>query len=142
MKQIIIIIILGFICAGCAGNSETEFARITSPDGHAVATITRKEKTGMWRLGPEPPKVQAKWAKLSVFVGGKQKYDRGFEDIGVYQPCFAFDLAWSPNSDYVAFRSINSLRIVGKDGTVRSFNVIKDNSLVSSFKWISNKIWN
>lgn len=140
MKQIWSIVIGAVLASSCMAAPETEMARVQSPDGHAVATVTVKTQRGMWLPGPEPPKVKGQWVQLAVTVDGKQKYDSGFEDVGVYQPCnFAFDLAWSPDSAHVAFRAISTLRIVGKDGKIQSFDVAKDNSLVSSFKWTSNK---
>ena len=94
----------------------------------------------MWLPGPEPPKVKGQWVRLAVTVDGQTTYDSGFEDVGVYQPCdFAYDLAWSPDSGHVAFRAINTLRVVGKDGNLQSFDVTRDNALVSSFKWVGNR---
>lgn len=115
-------------------------ARVKSPDGHAVATVTVKTQRGMWLPGPEPPRVKGQWVRLAVTVDGKLKYDSGFEDVGVYQPCnFAYDLGWSPDSGHVAFRAISTLRVVGRDGELQSFDVARDNSLVSSFKWTGNR---
>jgi hypothetical protein len=140
MRQIGSILVGAVLASLCMGSSETEMARVKSPDGHAVATVTVKTQRGMWLPGPEPPKVKGQWVRIAVTVDGKQKYDSGFEDVGVYQPCnFAYDLGWSPDSGHVAIRAISTLRVVGRDGRSQPFDVTKDNSLVSSFKWYGNR---
>jgi len=90
--------------------------------------------------GPEPPKTLAKWARVSVEVEGEKVYDTGDQDVGVYQPFpFAFDVSWAPDAAHVAYRMITTLRIVSRDGAVHNASSICTNSLISSFKWISNK---
>ncbi len=90
--------------------------------------------------GPEPSKTLAKWARFSVEVKGKKVYDSGDQDVGVYQSLpFALDVAWAPDSAHVAYRLLTTLRIVGRDGAVREAGIVCTNSLISSFKWISNK---
>jgi len=67
-------------------------------------------------------------------------YDGGFENVGVYQAFpFAVDLAWAPDSEHLAYRSITTLHVVSKLGAVQSFVVIQGNALISSFKWLDNR---
>ncbi|MCL5096760.1 MAG: hypothetical protein M1608_04375, partial [Candidatus Omnitrophica bacterium] len=73
-------------------------------------------------------------------VKGKRVYDTGDQNVGVYQSLpFALDVAWAPDSAHVAYRLITTLRIVGRDGAVHQAAIVCTNSLISSFKWISNK---
>jgi hypothetical protein len=140
MKRIVTILLAGFLCSVSIAASESELARVASPDGHAVAIVSQKVQRGMWMPGPEPPKVKAQYVRLRVTVDGKETYDSGLEDVGEYQPCqFAYDIAWAPDSAHVAFRAISTLRVVGKDGQTNSFELLKDNSLISSFKWTGNR---
>ncbi|MCC6683340.1 MAG: hypothetical protein IT445_20785 [Phycisphaeraceae bacterium] len=140
MNRLLGMVILMMMCASCNKVDTTELARVPSPDGHAIAIVTQKVKTGIPLPGPEPPPVKRQWIRLTVLVDGKQTYNSGFEDVGEFQPCyFACDLAWSADSSYLAYRAITTLHIIGIDGTQRSINVITDNSLVSSFKWVSDK---
>lgn len=90
--------------------------------------------------GPEPAKTKGKWIRLTVSVDGKQVYDSGFEDVGVFQSLpFAVDLLWAPDSGHVAYRLITAFRIVNRAGKHQTFDIIKDNSLISSFQWTGNK---
>lgn len=149
MKKLIAIIVtltatLGGRCPGASFldwfRPTTEIARVTAPDGHAVATVTSRVQFGPAQTYAEPPKVKALWVRLTVNTGWWNQYNSGFEAIGVNQkPEFAYDVAWAPDSAHVAFRAINALRIVGTDGQCRTVEVAPSNSLISSFKWTDNK---
>lgn len=138
MKQIIPLVVAAAVLTGCSPASE--LARVRSPDGEACVIVATKEKRGIPLPGPEPPKTLAKWARFSVEVKGKKVHDTGDQDVGVYQSLpFALDVAWAPDSAHVAYRLLTTLRIVGRDGTVHQAGVVCTNSLISSFKWISNE---
>lgn len=138
MKWIGHLTLLAILGAGCT--SRTELARLPSPDGQAVATLTTLEQRGMWQAGPEPPKVKERGVRLTLAYHGRQVYDGGFENVGVYQAFpFAVDLVWAPGSERLAYRSITTLHIVSKLGAVQSFAVIRGNELISSFKWLDDR---
>lgn len=138
MKQIIPLAVAAALLTGCG--SASELARVQSPDGDACIVVRTREKHGMPLPGPEPPRTQAKWARFSVEVKGKTVHDTGDQNVGVYQSLsFAFDVAWAPDSAHVAYRMITTLRIVGRDGAVHEAGIVCTNSLISSFKWISNE---
>lgn len=139
MKKCVLLFCLSCLVVSCT-TSEYELARIPSPDGKGMALLVTKEKTGVPLPGPEPPRTKARWAKLTVSRDGKVIHGTGFEEVGVYQSGpFAFDLSWAPDSSLLAYRMLNTLRIIAKDGKVTSFDIVKDNALVSSFKWLSGK---
>ncbi len=52
---------------------------------------------------------------------------------------FALDAVWAPDSAHVEYRLLTTLRLVGRDGAVYQAGIVCSNSLISSFKWISNK---
>jgi hypothetical protein len=138
MKQIILLVIAAAVLTGCG--SASELARVRSPDGEACIIVATREKGGVPLPGPEPPKTLAKWARISVEVRGKKVHDTGDQDVGVYQSLpFAVDVAWAPDSAHVAYRLITTLRIVGRDGAVHEAGIVCTNSLISSFKWVSNE---
>lgn len=124
---------------GCGSTHTRELARDASPNGKSTVVLTRKEKRGFPWPGPEPPRVTARLTRLTLLKDGKTVYDTGFEQVGDDQNSpFAFDLAWAPDSSQLAYRVLNTLQIISGEGEVRPFNIVKDNALVSSFKWISS----
>jgi len=138
MKQFIPLVIAAAVLTGCS--SASELARVRSPDGEACIIVATKEKRGMPLPGPEPPKTLAKWARFSVEAKGKEVHDTGDQNVGIYQSLpFALDVAWAPDSAHVAYRLLTTLRIVGRDGAVHEVGIVCTNSLISSFKWISNE---
>ncbi len=137
-RSILLIVAAAAFFTGCS--SASELARVRSPDGEAWIIVATKEKRGMPLPGPEPPKTLAKWARFTVEVKGKIVHDTGDQDVGIYQSLpFALDAVWAPDSAHVAYRLLTTLRIVGREGTVRQAGIVCTNSLISSFKWISNK---
>ncbi len=138
MKWIIPLAMAVAVVSGCGPASD--LARVCSPDGEACVIVATKEKHGVPLPGPEPPKTTAKWARVSLEVKRKRVYDTGDQNIGVYQSLpFAFDVSWAPDSAHVAYRMVTTLRIVSRDGAVHEAAIVCTNSLISSFKWISNK---
>jgi hypothetical protein len=116
-----------------------EIDKVISPDGRAFAILTLREKVGPQYPGPEPRTVQHRWIRLVVINDGTKCYDSDFEDVEINQSISdGFDLAWSPDSAHVMYRSINKLRAIAKNGNTRSFAVVNGNCQVSSFKWINN----
>ena len=138
MQLHLVVLALLTLCGGCICPPKYGTEHYPSPDGRAVALITRKVQHGVCLPGPEPPKVEAKWVRLSVTFDGKQAYSSGFEDVGIYQSSDAHDVRWAPDSRHVAFRAITALRVVAADGSAQSFDVVTGNALISSFQWISN----
>lgn len=138
MKQIIPLVLAAAALTGCG--SDSELARVRSPDGEACVVVATNEKRGMQLPGPEPAKTLAKWARLSLEVKGKTVYDTGDQEVGIYQSFpFAFDVSWAPDSAHVAYRMMTTLRIVSREGAVHQAAIVCTNSLISSFKWISNE---
>ena len=113
--------------------------QIKSPDGHAVAVLFHKERHA-WKLSLEPAAPLERWARLNLIKDGKKVYDSGDENLNIYQrqPGFALDLAWSPDSAHVAYRFINSVRIIGSDGKVAAQDFAPVDAMVSSFRWNDN----
>ena len=91
----------------------------------------------MWLPGPEPPKTLGRWAKCVIQVKGRNVYSSGFESVGVYPYPFTFDAAWAPDSVHAAYRAINTLRILDRQGRMCPVEIPCTNSLISSFKWTS-----
>lgn len=113
MKQIIPLVLAAAALTGCS--SDSELARVRSPDGEACVVVATNEKRGMQLPGPEPAKTLAKWARLSLEVKGKTVYDTGDQEVGIYQSFpFAFDVSWAPDSAHVAYRMMTTLRIVSR----------------------------
>ena len=126
------------VLSGCT--SVREWTRLDSPDRQASITVSSKERCGLYLIGPEPPRTIGKWARFVVEVRGRKVHDTGFRDIGRYQQIpHAFDVAWSPDSTHVAYRSISTLSIISRDGAVRQAAIVCTNALISSFKWVSAK---
>lgn len=98
-----------------------------------------KNKTGIPLPGPEPPPIQARWIKLTILNDNRVTYNTGFEEIGIYQSNFAFDLLWNYDSSLCVYRMQNQLRIIAKNGKTKTFGIIRDNVRISSFKWINNR---
>lgn len=123
-----IILIVG---ASCSPSSEV--ARATSPNGKAVAVILERETPGLPRIS-EPPKSAGRWAKLSISRGS---FSTDFEVLNIYDHAsFATDLAWSPDSEHLAYRRVNQFRVFGPDNKPIAYNVVTGNSLIASFRWI------
>lgn len=138
VKQIIPFFVVVALLTGCS--PAAELARVTSPDGKACIIVATKEKHGMALPGPEPPKTLGKWARFSLEVRGKKVHDTGDQDVGVYQSLpFALDVAWAPDSAHAAYRLLTTLYIVGRDGAVHQADITCTDSLISSFKWLSNE---
>jgi hypothetical protein len=138
---LIAIMVIALITTALALSNVTKMSsRFISPDQQACLLITTREKHEVPLPGPEPPKTLAKSAQFVIEVKGKKVYDSGFQNIGVYQPLsFAFDVAWAPDSEHVAYRSISQLQIADRHGKVLSIQLPGTNALISSFKWISTK---
>ncbi len=99
-----------------------------------------REQEGISIPGPEPPETIRKWARVVVEVKGRKVHDTGFKDVGRHQSVpWAFDVAWAPDSAHVAYRAITTLSIVDRHGQVHHADIPCTNSLISSFKWISEK---
>ncbi|HON07554.1 MAG TPA: hypothetical protein PLW02_05570 [Verrucomicrobiota bacterium] len=117
IKYIIILAMPATILIGCS--SKNEWARVHSPDGQAAIIVSSKDKHMIQMPGPEPPRTLSRKARFLVEVKGRKVHDTGYKDVGVYQSIpNAFDVAWSPDSDHVAYRLITTLRIVSRDGSV------------------------
>lgn len=122
------------------GTSENELQQVRSPDGHSVAVLFHKERHGI-ALPPEPAKTLERWARLKLTKDGKTIYDSGYENLNIYQmsPGFALDVLWAPDSSRLAYRHINSLRIIGPDGKMPKDSLVPEDSVISSFRWIDNE---
>jgi len=138
MNRAILLSTILAVLSGCT--SVRQWGQVDSPDRQAFIKVSSKERRGLYLIGPEPPETKAQWARFVVDVLGRKVHDTGFRDIGRYQSIpFAFDVAWSPDSAHVAYRSITTLSIVSRDGQVRQAAIVCTNSLISSFKWVSTK---
>lgn len=121
------------------GVYQNELQQVKSPDGRSVAILFQKESRGLG-LPPEPPKVSERWARLKLTENGRTIYDSGDENLNIYQRSpFALDVMWSPDSNHLAYRHITSLRIIGLDGKACTPNVVPDDSVISSFRWIDKE---
>jgi hypothetical protein len=134
---ILFLIVIGF-CVGC--DDARDLISVKSPDGRAIARVVVKEQTEPRIIGPKPSAIKAKKVRLIISFDGKKTYDSGLKDVSIEQSLpFAVDLAWSPDSNSIAYRLVTTFQITNKEGKSRSIDVIHDNSLISSFKWTSNK---
>ena len=122
------------------GTREEELKQIKSPDGRSTAILTDKERHG-WVLPPEGAKTFGRWARLKVIRAGKTVYDSGDEPLNLYQmePGFALDLVWSPDSTHIAYRHINTLRIIGPGGKAANYSIGPEDFIIASFTWIDNQ---
>ncbi len=133
-------LLIGLLCLLVSCTVYEPSSPITSPDGKGMAVLSFKKTTDVPMPGPEPPRTKERWTRLTVWRTGAVVYDTGFEKVGVYQTGLGtYDLLWSSDSSFLAYRMLNTFRIIAMDGKVTSFNIIKDNALISSFKWIGNK---
>lgn len=123
------------------GTHADELRQEESPDRHSVAILIHKEKCELPLPGPEPPKTLARWARLKWIKGGKTVYDSGDEPLSVYQmsPALAVDLAWSPDSQRLAYRHITGIRIIGSNGKVTTHNMPDESFITASFRWMDNE---
>lgn len=141
MIRIIRIMCLACLLVSCSASQE-EIAQIKSPDGRGVAIIVRKANKGLPSPPPEPTRTTDSWSQLIVSRDGKVVYNSGFERLGGDQGrppyTWVFDLLWSTDSERLVYRKVNTVRVVSMDRRVLSFDIVTDNALVSSFKWISS----
>lgn len=112
-----------------------------SPDGHSKAILIHKVRRGLPLPGPEPPKTLARWARLTWIKDGKTIYDSGDEPLNIYQmsPTLALDIAWSPDSQRLAYRYITGIRIISSKGEVIKHNMADSAFVTASFRWIDNE---
>ena len=140
------ILVAGSVFAGSLsdlfpGTHADELKQVMSPDSRSVAILIHKEKRGLPMLGPEPPKTLARWASLKWIKDGKTVYDSGDEPLNIYQmsPSLALDLAWSPDSQRLAYRYITGIRIIGAGGKVVTHNMADPGFVTASFRWMDNE---
>lgn len=141
------IINISIVCLVCltvsCSSSPGKIALVKSPDGKGIASLVREEVRGMPSPPPEPTRIIASRSKLTVLRDGKIIYNSGFEKTGGSQggePIYdIYDLSWSADSSFLAYRLLNNIRVIAKNGKVSSFDIVADNALVSSFKWIDSK---
>ena len=117
------------------GTYQRELQRIKSPDQRLVAVFWHKEKHGMG-LPPEPPKTLERWVRLKITRTGMPIYDSSYENLNVYQRSFGLDAMWSPDSGYLAYRHINTLRTIDSDGKAVIQDMLPEHSAISSFRWM------
>jgi len=142
MMKNISMICLVCIIASCSASLE-KIALVKSPNGKGEAVIVRRGVEGVPSPPPEPSRTVASWSKLTVSRDGKVIYNSGFENLGGNQGslhlAYSFDLLWTADSSLLAYRKLNTVRVIAKNGKVSSFDIVTDNALVSSFKWINSK---
>lgn len=120
------------------GTYQRETHQLKSPDQSSVAAFWHKESHGM-ALPPEPPKILERWARLKITKAGKTIYDSSYENLNTYQHSFALDAIWSPDSNHLTYRFVDTLRTIGPDGKMMIHDLSAEDSVISSFRWIDNE---
>lgn len=135
--NIVIVMMLVSVLAGCSRSSKID--GIYSPDGKSCVSASTREKRGM-PLPPEGAKILGRWLRITVNFDGRKVHDTGEQEVEIYQAFdSAFDAAWAPDSSRVAYRMVNALKIVCRDGSMYQPNINYPVSQISSFKWTSSK---
>lgn len=117
----------------------SQFARVDSPDHSASLTLSTRQTWGLPMLGGEPPRTREHYARVRVGARVWAVHDTGLRAIGRFQAFpFAFDAVWAPDSSRVAYRWINTLRIVDRRGGVVTVPDLGTNTLISTFRWRSD----
>lgn len=121
------------------GTHQEELTQLKSPDGRSTAILTDKERHG-WMMPAEGAKTLERSSRLKVIRDNKTVYDSGDEPLNIYDnPFFALDLAWSPGSTHIAYRYINTLRIIGPGGKAANYSIVPADSVIASFLWRDNE---
>ena len=140
MNRCILIAYVAFFCGSCKGEELEYTYRANAPDGKSTALVSALQQHTARPGGGGPPTVEQQSVRLFIKHHDVIVFDTGQETIDKDQnPFIATDIVWSPNSDRLAYRNTNTLRIIDTQAAKsKTLQVTRGRSLIASFRWTSN----